>query len=240
MDYYNSSSLFFHLRKSHKFSEKRARFYAAQLLMSMSHLHEPNIAYRELKLDNILMDDKGFIALTDFRLSKENVDVPDGTKTFCGTAEYIAPELLKRLPYGKAVDWWGFGTLLYEMMTGQTPFFDRNRKRMFHTFYTATWSFSEDAKDILTGLLQRDPAKRLGSGPSGVQEIMDHPVDFEKLLKREVEPPFKPVVNSEADMGNVVNIFTRKMSRDSPVTQELGATHRAQAHFDGFTYKSGN
>ncbi|KAI9913807.1 hypothetical protein PsorP6_005630 [Peronosclerospora sorghi] len=248
MDYYNGGSLFFHLRKSRKFSEKRARFYAAQLLMSMSHLHELNIAYRDLKLENILMDDKGFIALTDFGLSKENVDVPDGAKTFCGTAEYIAPELLKGLPYGKAVDWWGFGTLLYEMMTGQTPFFDRNRKRMFHNILhrdvVFTQAFSEDAKDLLTGLLRRDPAKRLGSGPSGVQEIMDHPffasIDFDKLLKREVEPPFKPVVNSEADTGNVANIFTREMARDSPVTQELGATHRAQAHFDGFTYMPGN
>lgn len=119
MDYYNGGSLFFHLRKSRKFSEKRARFYAAQLLLAMAHLHDLNIAYRDLKLENILMDDKGFISLTDFGLSKENVDVPDGAKTFCGTAEYIAPELLKGLPYGKAVDWWGFGTLLYEMMTGQ-------------------------------------------------------------------------------------------------------------------------
>ncbi|TDH67131.1 hypothetical protein CCR75_002312 [Bremia lactucae] len=248
MDYYNGGSLFFHLRKSRKFSEKRARFYAAQLLLSMSHLHELNIAYRDLKLENILMDEHGFIALTDFGLSKENVDVPDGAKTFCGTAEYIAPELLKGLPYGKAVDWWGFGTLLYEMMTGQTPFFDRNRKRMFHNILhrdvVFTQAFSEDAKELLTGLLRRDPAKRLGSGPSGVQEIMDHPffasIDFDKLLKREMEPPFKPVVNSEADTGNVANIFTREMARDSPVTQELGATHRAQAHFDGFTYMPGN
>jgi hypothetical protein len=122
MDYYNGGSLFFHLRKSRRFSEKRARFYGAQLLLSMAHLHELNIAYRDLKLENILMDDKGFIALTDFGLSKENVDVPDGAKTFCGTAEYIAPELLKGLPYGKAVDWWGFGTLLYEMMTGQVRY----------------------------------------------------------------------------------------------------------------------
>ncbi|KAJ0412732.1 hypothetical protein ATCC90586_002362 [Pythium insidiosum] len=157
MDYYNGGSLFFHLKKSRKFSEKRAKFYAAQLVVSMAHLHELNIAYRDLKLENILMDDRGFIALTDFGLSKENVDVPDGAKTFCGTAEYIAPELLKGLPYGKAVDWWGFGTLLYEMMTGQTPFFDRNRKRMFHNILhrdvVFTSAFSEEAKDLLTGSL---------------------------------------------------------------------------------------
>lgn len=244
MDYYNGGSLFFHLRKARKFSEKRARFYAAQLLLSMAHLHDLNIAYRDLKLENILMDERGFIALTDFGLSKENVDVPDGAKTFCGTAEYIAPELLKGLPYGKAVDWWGFGTLLYEMMTGQTPFFDRNRKRMFHNILhrdvVFTSAFSEEAKDLLTSLLRRDPAKRLGSGPSGAQEIMDHPffasIDFDKLLKREVEPPFKPVVTSEADTTNIANIFTREIARDSPVTQELGATHKAQAHFEGFTY----
>ncbi|KAF1334071.1 Agc/akt protein kinase, partial [Globisporangium splendens] len=248
MDYYNGGSLFFHLRKSRKFSEKRARFYAAQLLLSMAHLHELNIAYRDLKLENILMDDKGFIALTDFGLSKENVDVPDGAKTFCGTAEYIAPELLKGLPYGKAVDWWGFGTLLYEMMTGQTPFFDRNRKRMFHNILhrdvVFTQAFSEDAKDLLSALLRRDPAKRLGSGPSGAQEIMDHPffasIDWDLLMLREIEPPFKPVVSSDADTTNVANIFTREIARDSPVTQELGATHRAQAHFEGFTYMPGS
>jgi serum/glucocorticoid-regulated kinase 2 len=89
-------------------------------------------------------------------------------------------------------------------------------------------------------LLRRDPAKRLGSGPSGAQEIMDHPffasIDFDLLMKREIEPPFKPVVTSEADTTNVANIFTRELARDSPVTQELGATHRAQAHFEGFTY----
>lgn len=248
MDYYNGGSLFFHLRKSRKFSEKRARFYAAQLLLSMAHLHELNIAYRDLKLENILMDEKGFIALTDFGLSKENVDMPDGAKTFCGTAEYIAPELLKGLPYGKAVDWWGFGTLLYEMMTGQTPFFDRNRKRMFHNILhrdvVFTTAFSEEAKDVLIALLRRDPAKRLGSGPSGAQEIMDHPffasIDFDKLFKREVEAPFKPNVTNDSDTTNVANIFTKEIARDSPVTQQLGATHRAQAHFEGFTYMPGS
>ncbi|CCI48196.1 unnamed protein product [Albugo candida] len=248
MDYYNGGSLFFHLRKCRKFSEQRSRFYAAQLLLSMAHLHELNIAYRDLKLENILMDDKGFIALTDFGLSKENVDVPDGAKTFCGTAEYIAPELLKGMPYGKAVDWWGFGTLLFEMMTGQTPFFDRNRKRMFHNILHRdvifTQAFSDDAKDLLTGLLRRDPAKRLGSGPMGAQEIMDHPffasIDFDLLLKKEMEAPFVPTVTSEVDTNNVANIFTREIARDSPVTQELGATHRAQAHFEDFTYMPGS
>lgn len=130
----------------------------------------------------------------------------------------------------------------------QTPFFDRNRKRMFHNILhrdvVFTQAFSEDAKDLLSALLRRDPAKRLGSGPSGAQEIMDHPffasTDWDRLMLREVEPPFKPVVSSDADTTNVANIFTREIARDSPVTQELGATHRAQAHFDGFTYMPGS
>jgi hypothetical protein len=155
----------------------------------------------------------------------------------------------------------------------QTPFFDRNRKRMFHNILhrdvTFTSAFSEEAKDLLTGvrsvfitilspgpqrisslsffllqLLRRDPAKRLGSGPSGAQEIMDHPffasIDFDELLAKKVDPPFKPVVTSEADVSNVANIFTREIARDSPVTQELGATHRAIAHFEGFTYMPGS
>jgi hypothetical protein len=93
-------------------------------------------------------------------------------------------------------------------------------------------------------LLRRDPAKRLGSGPSGAQEIMDHPffatIDFDLLLKREIEAPFKPVVTNEADTTNIANIFTREIARDSPVTQELDANHRAQAHFEGFTYVPGS
>ena len=248
MDYYNGGSLFFHLRKARKFSESRAKFYAAQLVLAMAHLHQLHIAYRDLKLENILMDSRGYIALTDFGLSKENVDMPNGAKTFCGTAEYIAPELLRGLPYGKAVDWWGFGTLLYEMMTGQTPFFDRNRKRMFHNILhrdiAYPSSFSEDTKSLLSGLLRRDPAKRLGAGPGGVTEIMDHPffesIDWTRLQSKALPPPFVPNVSSEADTTNIANVFTREIPRDSPVTQRIGERHRSQAHFEGFTYVPGS
>ena len=247
MDYYNGGSLFYHLRKCRRFDINRARFYAAQLCMAMSHLHECNIAYRDLKLENILMDSNGYIALTDFGLSKENVDVPDGAKTFCGTAEYIAPELLRGLPYGKAVDWWGFGTLLFEMIQGRTPFFDRNRKKMFHNILHARVQFppefSKTATDLLKCLLRRDPAKRLGSGPGGAQEIMDHPffasIDYTKLRNKKIMAPFVPHVSSAADTTHVASVFTREIPRDSPVTHKLGATHRAHAHFEGFTYVPG-
>lgn len=111
-DYYNGGTLFYHLRKSRHFTEERARFYAAELLLALSHLHKQNIIYRDLKLENVLMDHLGHLALTDFGLSKQNIDETGGASTFCGTAEYIAPELLRGQKYGVAVDWWSFGILL--------------------------------------------------------------------------------------------------------------------------------
>ena len=111
-DYYNGGTLYYHLRKAEAFSEDRARFYAAELLSALDHLHQQNIIYRDLKLENVLMDHQGHLALTDFGLSKQNIDATGGATTFCGTAEYIAPELLLGQKYGPAVDWWSFGILL--------------------------------------------------------------------------------------------------------------------------------
>jgi hypothetical protein len=127
-DYYNGGSLYSHLKKVKFFSEDRAKFYGAELLSALDHLHQQHIIYRDLKLENILMDHVGHIALTDFGLSKQDIDKTGGATTFCGTAEYIAPELLNNQKYGKAVDWWSFGILLFEMMNGSTPFYDKNRK----------------------------------------------------------------------------------------------------------------
>ena len=144
MDYYNGGSLFVHLRKSKRFPELRARFYAAQLLLAIGHLHKLHIMYRDLKLENILMDAQGNIAITDFGLSKED----DEGSTFVGTPEYLAPELLSSQrtasSYGKSVDWWSYGVLVYEMIRGQTPFWDKNRRQMFQNILTAEPFFSGD------------------------------------------------------------------------------------------------
>ena len=111
-DYYNGGSIYYHLRREGHFSVEKAKFYSAELLSALDHLHQKGIVYRDLKLENILMDHVGHIALTDFGLSKQDIDKSGGATTFCGTPEYIAPELLNKQKYGKAVDWWSFGVVL--------------------------------------------------------------------------------------------------------------------------------
>lgn len=157
MDYYPGGSLFVHLRKSKAFEEPKARFYAAQLFLAIAHLHSLHVMYRDLKLENILMDSMGNIAITDFGLSKED----DQGSTFVGTPEYLAPELLSSqrtsTSYGKSVDWWSYGVLVYELISGKTPFWDKNRRQMFQNILTgepfySDESFSPDAQSFLKGM----------------------------------------------------------------------------------------
>lgn len=146
----------------------------AEITLALGALHAANIIYRDLKPENILVDLDGHIRLTDFGLSKDGITGPGaegGTKTFCGTPEYLAPEILDNKGHGKSVDWWSFGTLLYEMLCGLPPFYDTNIQKMYHKILCAPLRFpsylSDDAKIILRGLLQRKVEERLGSGPGG-------------------------------------------------------------------------
>jgi serum/glucocorticoid-regulated kinase 2 len=161
-DYYSGGTLFVHLRSAKKFDLERAKFYGAELVSAISHLHSQHIVYRDLKLENILMDHLGHIALTDFGLSRKDIDKSGGATTFCGTAEYIAPEILTGKQYGPSVDWWGFGVLLYEMIFGKTPFYNKNRKLMFYRIMNVSPSFSEefseDAISLCKGLMNPDTA----------------------------------------------------------------------------------
>jgi len=222
-DYYNGGSLFYHLRKSRGFSEGRAKFYAAQLLLALEHLHKQHIVYRDLKLENVLMDHDGHIALTDFGLSKMGVDDSRGASTFCGTAEYIAPELLRGLRYGAMVDWWSFGILLYEMMAGRTPFYDKNRKLMFYNIINCDPHFPPTFRDsacrVLRGLLIRDPAERLGGGAAGADAIKSHAffsdIDFEALLAKQIAAPYHPDVHSAVDTKYVPKSYLEAEAKDS-------------------------
>lgn len=243
-DYYNGGALYTHLRKSKCFTEERAKFYAAELLSALGHLHSQQIIYRDLKLENVLMDHKGHIALTDFGLSKQDIDKSGGATTFCGTAEYIAPELLKGIKYGVAADWWSFGILLFEMMNGRTPFYDKNRKLMFYRIINTgpnfPSSFSDEAQDVIRGLLTVDETQRLGAGPTDATEIMNsaffRTIDFGALYRREIEPPFKPEVIDEMDTKYVPSAMLQTEAKDSFVEAPKKGEN---LNFGGFTYMGG-
>lgn len=249
-DYYNGGSLFYHLRKSRSFPEDRARFYGAEIMLAIEHLHQHGIIYRDLKLENILMDHLGHIALTDFGLSKENVDqvFSEQLKTFCGTAEYIAPELLKGFRYGAAVDWWSFGILLYEMLNLKTPFYDKNRKLMFHSIINQNpkmpRDFSPEAKDIIKEFLNKDAKQRLGCAEGAAQEIMSHaffaPIDFDLLVRKELEPPFRPDVSDKEDTKYVPSAYLKLEAKDSLVKPNPGAASGKGTQWDGFSYATPN
>ncbi len=237
-DYYTGGSLYYHLRKNGSFAEPRAKFYAAELLLALEHLHQHFIIYRDLKLENILMDSDGHIALTDFGLSKQNVRTEACATTFCGTAEYLAPELLRGKPYGAPVDWWSFGILLFEMMDGRTPFYNKNRKYMFHCIVhvrpTFPAHFSKPAQALLVRLLEPDPVRRWGAEEIKAHAFFDD-VDFDKLYGKRLSPPFKPRVKNEMDLKWVPHNYQKLPPKES-VVEPTGAGACEAAAFQAFTY----
>jgi len=241
LDYINGGELFYHLKKEGRFPEIRVKFYAAEIVCAMAHLHSLQIVYRDLKPENILIDMEGHICITDFGLSKE-INPNEGTHTFCGTPEYLAPEVLKGQGHGVAVDWWSLGTLIYEMLTGLPPFYSQNINIMYQKILNGELRFpsyvSADAQSLLEGLLTRDVDKRLGSNTS--QDVKKHPffkdIDWEKLEKKEMEPPYKPKVKSDSDTSQIDSVFLVEKAQDSLVENALSETIQRENAFDDFTY----
>lgn len=133
-----------------------------------------------LKPENVLVGKDGYAKLTDFGLAKENVAGNSDAKSLCGTAEYLSPEILQRQGHGKASDWWSFGAIIYEMLCGLPPFYSKDREKLYknikHADPRLDFPFlSESARDLLTKLLDKDPAKRLGSSDRDAQDIKEHP-----------------------------------------------------------------
>ncbi|KAG2004635.1 AGC/Akt protein kinase [Coprinopsis cinerea AmutBmut pab1-1] len=246
MSFVNGGELFYHLQREGKFDQDRSRFYAAELLCALEHLHGFNVVYRDLKPENILLDYTGHIALCDFGLCKLNMSETEKTNTFCGTPEYIAPELLESHGYTKTVDWWTLGVLLYEMMTGLPPFYDENVNTMYQRILSDPLQFppdiSPEARSVMTGLLQRNPAHRLGA--NGGEEIKRHPffakyIDWNLLMAKKIQPPFKPSVESVLDVANFDPDFTNEEAQDSVVT-DSALSETVQDQFRGFTYNPAN
>ncbi|ORZ31837.1 kinase-like domain-containing protein [Catenaria anguillulae PL171] len=244
LDYMNGGEVFYHLQKEQVFSEQRAKFYTAELVLALDHLHRHGIVYRDLKPENVLLDSTGHVALTDFGLCKENL-YDATTNTFCGTAEYLAPEVLTGSGYGRAVDWWSLGILLYEMTAGIPPFFSENTNLMYNKImYDALefppGVFSPEAQSLIRGLLDRSANTRLGSSPADAEELKRHPffadIDWDKLRKKQVVPPFKPQVESETDTSNFDPAFTEALPEDSLPNNSTPLSETLQDHFKGFTY----
>lgn len=239
----NGGELFHHLQREQRFDINRARFYTAELLCALECLHGFKVIYRDLKPENILLDYTGHIALCDFGLCKLDMKDEDRTNTFCGTPEYLAPELLLGNGYTKSVDFWTLGVLLYEMLTGLPPFYDENTNEMYKKIVQEPLTFpSHDivpaaARDLLTRLLDRDPQRRLGA--NGAAEIKAHHffsnIDWRKLLQRKYEPTFKPNVVDARDTTNFDVEFTDELPTDSLVeTSTLSQTQQEQFH--GWSY----
>jgi serine/threonine protein kinase len=218
MEFIQGGDLMFHMIEQGRFSEGQARFYAAEITVALQWLHGKGIVYRDLKLDNIMLDADGHIKVADFGLCKEGIMEGNTTKTFCGTPDYIAPEIINGRPYGVSVDWWALGVLMYEMMCGRPPFdgdtddelFDNILKKSIHI----PKALSEDAKTIIAGLLTKHPANRLGCHPTrGQEDLRGHPfykaIDWGKLEAREMKPPFKPKIKADKVHSNFDAEFTR-------------------------------
>lgn len=204
------------------------------------YLHKHGIIYRDLKLENLLLDKDGHIKIADFGLCKEDIMYGSTTKTFCGTPEYLAPEVLEDNDYGRAVDWWGTGVVMYEMICGRLPFYNRDHDVLFTLILMEEVRFpkniSADAKTLLSGLLAKVPSQRLGGGPDDVKAIQSHPffgsINWADLVNKKITPPFQPLVSSETDTRYFDSEFTGESVELTPPdnTGPLGAIQE-EPHF---------
>lgn len=231
-----------HLEREGIFLEDTAAFYLAQITLALEHLHKQGIIYRDLKPENILLDHRGHIKLTDFGLCKEAIEDGVMTHTFCGTIEYMAPEILTRTGHAKAVDWWSLGALMYDMLTGAPPFTAENRKKTIEKILRCKLNLppylTADARDLLRKLLKRQPSLRLGAGPDDAEMVKRHPffrhVNWAETEGRRADPPIKPMLVSDDDTSLFDARFTRQTPIDSP--DEGLLSESANQVFLGFTY----
>uniref|UniRef100_A0A674NBH9 Ribosomal protein S6 kinase n=1 Tax=Takifugu rubripes TaxID=31033 RepID=A0A674NBH9_TAKRU len=217
-------------------------FYLAEISMALGHLHQKGIIYRDLKPENIMLNSQGHVKLTDFGLCKESIHDGTVTHTFCGTIEYMAPEILMRSGHNRAVDWWSLGALMYDMLTGAPPFTGENRKKTIDKILKCKLNLppylTQEARDLLKRLLKRNASSRLGAGAGDATEVQAHPffrhINWEDLLARKVEPPFKPFLQSAEDVSQFDSKFTSQTPVDSPDDSTLSES--ANQAFLGFTY----
>ncbi|XP_056603822.1 protein kinase C theta type [Triplophysa dalaica] len=239
MEYLNGGDLMFHIQTCHRFDLPRSTFYAAEIVCGLQFLHSKGIVYRDLKLDNILLDIEGHIKIADFGMCKENMFEEARTCTFCGTPDYIAPEILLGQKYGTSVDWWSFGVLLYEMLIGQSPFHGQDEEELFQSIRTddpcyPRW-LTRDTRDLLVKLFVREPERRLGVKGNIRQHVFFRDTDWNALENRQVEPPFRPTVKSPSDCSNFDKEFINEKPRLSIADRTL-INSVDQSMFNNFSF----
>jgi serum/glucocorticoid-regulated kinase 2 len=243
MPFIRGGELFQHLRTEKFFKEDKARFYAASMGLALEYLHNHGIVYRDIKPENILIGEDGYLKLIDFGMAKM-LQGNEKATSFCGTPEYLAPEIITGEGHNRAADWWSYGILLFEMLCGIPPFYCENTERMYDLITNAELRFpkriqvSDNAKDLIKKLLIKQQDKRLGVN-KGFEEIKTHPFfqgfDFDALLAKKLEAPFIPVLKDSLDVGNFDEEFTSEDIATSVIPEKnMELIKRNQDQFDEF------
>jgi len=243
MEYAAGGDLMMHIHAD-VFSEPRAVFYTACVVLGLQYLHENKIIYRDLKLDNLLLDTEGYVKIADFGLCKEGMGYGDRTGTFCGTPEFLAPEVLTETSYTRAVDWWGLGVLIFEMLVGESPFPGDDEEEVFDSIVNDEVRYprflSLESIAIMRRLLRKNPDRRLGSSERDAEDVKKQAffrnVFWEDLLMRKIKPPFIPTVNGNEDVSNFDEEFTSEKPVLTPPKESRALTDDEQLLFQDFTY----
>nr|XP_056701607.1 serine/threonine-protein kinase N2 isoform X1 [Euleptes europaea] len=243
MEYAAGGDLMMHIHTD-VFSEPRAVFYAACVVLGLQYLHEHKIVYRDLKLDNLLLDTEGFVKIADFGLCKEGMGFGDRTSTFCGTPEFLAPEVLTETSYTRAVDWWGLGVLIYEMLVGESPFPGDDEEEVFDSIVNDEVRYprflSTEAISIMRRLLRRNPERRLGAGEKDAEDVKKHHffrlIEWDALLAKKMKPPFVPVIRGREDVSNFDDEFTSEAPILTPPREPRILSEDEQEMFRDFDY----
>uniref|UniRef100_A0A8C2CYA1 protein kinase C n=1 Tax=Cyprinus carpio TaxID=7962 RepID=A0A8C2CYA1_CYPCA len=243
MEYAAGGDLMMHIHAD-VFSEPRSIFYAACVVLGLEFLHDHKIVYRDLKLDNLLLDTEGYVKIADFGLCKEGMGFRDRTSTFCGTPEFLAPEVLTETSYTRAVDWWGLGVLIFEMLVGESPFPGDDEEEVFDSIVNDEVRYprflSTEAISIMRRLLRRNPERRLGAGERDAEEVKRHPffrnMDWTALLAKKIRPPFLPTIKGREDVSNFDNEFTSEAPILTPPREPRVLTVSEQEMFVDFDY----